>query len=71
VQRERSQHLSAKAIQMLKARLYELELQKREAERLEAETSKTDIGWGHQIRSYVLVSINRPYPVIENQVLGK
>jgi len=56
---------------MLKARLYELELQKREAERLEAETSKTDIGWGHQIRSYVLVSINRPYPVIENQVLGK
>jgi peptide chain release factor 2 len=71
VQRERSQHLSAKAIQMLKARLYELELQKREAERLEAEASKTDIGWGHQIRSYVLVSINRPYPVIENQVLGK
>jgi peptide chain release factor 2 len=36
VQQERSQHLSAKAIQMLKARLYEIELQKREAERLEA-----------------------------------
>ena len=39
---------------MLKARLYEVELQKREAERLEAEANKTDIGWGHQIRSYVL-----------------
>jgi len=62
VQQERSQHLSAKAIQMLKARLYELELQKREAERLEAEASKTDIGWGHQIRSYVL----QPYQMVKD-----
>jgi protein subunit release factor B len=40
--------------QVLKARLYEVELQKREAERLALEANKTDIGWGHQIRSYVL-----------------
>jgi peptide chain release factor 2 len=61
VQQERSQHQNrVKAIQMLKARLYELELQKREAERLEAEASKTDIGWGRQIRSYVL----QPYQMV-------
>jgi len=66
VQQERSQHLSAKAIQMLKARLYELELQKREAERLEAEASKTDIGWGHQIRSYVL----QPYRMVKDLRTG-
>jgi peptide chain release factor 1 len=55
VQQERSQHQNrAKAMQMLKARLYEVELQKREAERLALEANKTDIGWGHQIRSYVL-----------------
>ena len=63
VQQERSQHQNrAKAIQMLKARLYEVELQKREAERLEAEASKTDIGWGHQIRSYVL----QPYQMVKD-----
>ena len=39
---------------MLKSRLYELELRKRKASRSKLEDSKTDIGWGHQIRSYVL-----------------
>ena len=39
---------------MLKARLYELELRKRQEEQQVLEDSKTDIGWGHQIRSYVL-----------------
>jgi peptide chain release factor 2 len=39
---------------MLKARLYEVELRKREAEKQAMEESKTDIAWGHQIRSYVL-----------------
>ena len=38
---------------MLKAKLYELELRKKEAEKQKLEDSKTDIGWGHQIRSYV------------------
>ena len=67
VQQERSQHQNrAKAIQMLKARLYEVELQKREAERLEAEANKTDIGWGHQIRSYVL----QPYQMVKDLRTG-
>ncbi len=39
---------------MLRARLFELELRKRQAEQDKVEASKTDIGWGHQIRSYVL-----------------
>ena len=39
---------------MLKARLYELEMRKRNEEKQALEDSKTDIGWGHQIRSYVL-----------------
>jgi peptide chain release factor 2 len=39
---------------MLKSKLYELELRKRMAEQAKLEDSKTDIGWGHQIRSYVL-----------------
>ncbi|MGZ5823965.1 MAG: peptide chain release factor-like protein, partial [Hyphomicrobium sp.] len=51
-----------KAIAMLKARLYEVELQKREAERAETEANKTDIGWGHQIRSYVL----QPYQMVKD-----
>jgi peptide chain release factor 2 len=44
----------AEAMAMLKSRLYELELRKRQAEQNKLEESKTDIGWGHQIRSYVL-----------------
>jgi len=54
-QSDRSQHRNrAEAMSMLKAKLYELELRKRLAEREKLEESKTDIGWGHQIRSYVL-----------------
>lgn len=54
-QSDRSQHRNrAEAMRMLKARLYELELQARERERQKLEASKTDIEWGHQIRSYVL-----------------
>ena len=54
-QNDRSQHRNrAQAMAMLKARLYELELQKRRAEQEAQEAQKTDIGWGHQIRSYVL-----------------
>jgi len=54
-QTDRSQHRNrAEAMSMLKAKLYELELRKRQAEQQKLEDSKTDIGWGHQIRSYVL-----------------
>jgi peptide chain release factor 2 len=54
-QNDRSQHRNrAEAMAMLKAKLYEVELRKREAEKQAMEESKTDIGWGHQIRSYVL-----------------
>ena len=54
-QSDRSQHRNrAEAMSMLKAKLYELELRKRQAERDKLAESKTDIGWGHQIRSYVL-----------------
>ena len=54
-QNDRSQHRNrAEAMAMLKSRLYELELRKRQAERDKLEDAKTDIGWGHQIRSYVL-----------------
>ena len=54
-QTDRSQHRNrAEAMTMLKAKLYELELRKRQAEQQKLEDSKTDIGWGHQIRSYVL-----------------
>jgi len=54
-QSDRSQHRNrAEAMAMLKAKLYELALRKRMAEREKLESSKTDIGWGHQIRSYVL-----------------
>ena len=62
-QQERSQHKNrATAMGMLKARLYERELQKREAERMVQEANKTDIGWGHQIRSYVL----QPYRMVKD-----
>ena len=54
-QNDRSQHRNrAEAMTMLKSRLYEAELRKREEEKQAREDSKTDIGWGHQIRSYVL-----------------
>ncbi len=54
-QNERSQHANRDtAMKMLRAKLYELELQKRNAASQELEDSKSDIGWGHQIRSYVL-----------------
>ena len=54
-QNDRSQHKNrSEAMSMLKARLYELELRKRNEEKQAMEDSKTDIGWGHQIRSYVL-----------------
>ncbi len=54
-QNDRSQHRNrAEAMTMLKSRLYEFELRKRQEEQQKLEDSKTDIGWGHQIRSYVL-----------------
>jgi peptide chain release factor 2 len=54
-QNDRSQHRNrAEAMAMLKSRLYELELRKRREEKQALEDAKTDIGWGHQIRSYVL-----------------
>lgn len=54
-QNDRSQHKNkAEAMSMLKARLYEMELRKRQSEQQALEDSKSDIGWGHQIRSYVL-----------------
>ncbi len=62
-QTDRSQHRNrATAMEMLRARLYEAELQKREAEASAAEAAKTDIGWGHQIRSYVLA----PYQLVKD-----
>jgi peptide chain release factor 2 len=63
-QQERSQHKNReKAMKMLRARLYELELKKREAVADAVEAQKTDIGWGHQIRSYVL----QPYQMVKDQ----
>ena len=60
---DRSQHRNrAIAMEMLKARLYELELRKREAVADAVEAGKTDIGWGHQIRSYVL----QPYQMVKD-----
>ncbi len=54
-QNDRSQHRNrAEAMAMLKSRLYETEMRKRQAEQQKLEDAKTDIGWGHQIRSYVL-----------------
>jgi peptide chain release factor 2 len=66
-QQERSQHKNrATAMKMLKARLYELEIQKRESEKAEQEAQKSDIGWGHQIRSYVL----QPYQMVKDLRTG-
>ncbi len=63
----RSQHQNrAKAWEMLRARLYEEELKKREEAANATEASKTDIGWGHQIRSYVL----QPYQLVKDLRTG-
>jgi len=66
-QNDRSQHKNrAQAWDMLRARLYEHELQKREAAAQAEADSKTDIGWGHQIRSYVL----QPYQMVKDLRTG-
>lgn len=66
-QNQRSQHQNrAQAMEMLKAKLYEEELRKREDEQAAAHGEKTDIGWGHQIRSYVL----HPYQMIKDLRTG-
>jgi len=60
-QNERSQFQNkATAMKMLRAALYQLELEKREAERMKVESTKTDIAWGNQIRSYVF----QPYTMV-------
>ncbi len=62
-QQERSQHKNRdKAMQMLRSRMYEVELQKRADNKLAAHGEKSDIGWGHQIRSYVL----QPYQMVKD-----
>ena len=66
-QNQRSQHKNkAEAMNQLRARLYEAELQRREAEANVASAGKTDIGWGHQIRSYVL----QPYQMVKDLRTG-
>ena len=66
-QNQRSQHKNkAEAMKQLKARLYEEELRKREAEANAVNATKTDIGWGHQIRSYVL----QPYQLVKDLRTG-
>ncbi|MCJ2062874.1 peptide chain release factor 2 [Methylobacterium sp. J-088] len=66
-QQERSQHKNrATAWNMLRARLYEAELKKREEKASAEAASKTDIGWGHQIRSYVL----QPYQLVKDLRTG-
>ena len=66
-QTDRSQHRNrATAMGMLKARMYEAELQRREAITAAQESAKTDIGWGHQIRSYVLA----PYQLVKDLRTG-
>ena len=62
-QNERSQHKNKETcMNMLKARLYEYEIKKKEKEEKNIEDSKSDIGWGHQIRSYVL----HPYRMVKD-----
>jgi peptide chain release factor 2 len=66
-QNDRSQHRNrAQAWQMLRARLYEMELKKREAKAAAEQAARTDIGWGHQIRSYVL----QPYQMVKDLRTG-
>jgi peptide chain release factor 2 len=68
VQQERSQHKNrAQAWKMLRARLYEMELKKREEAAQADFEAKTDIGWGHQIRSYVL----QPYQMVKDLRTGQ
>src|SRR5882724_3633783 len=63
----RSQHKNkAQAWDMLRARLYEIELKKREEQAAADQAAKTDIGWGHQIRSYVL----QPYQMVKDLRTG-
>src|SRR5262249_19112974 len=63
----RSQHKNrAQAWDMLRARLYEIELKKREEKAAAEQAAKTDIGWGHQIRSYVL----QPYQMVKDLRTG-
>ena len=62
-QNERSQHKNKETcMKMLKARLYDFEMKKKEEESKNLESSKTDIGWGHQIRSYIL----HPYRLVKD-----
>ena len=62
-QNERSQHKNKETcFKMLRARLYEYEMQKKEKENQKELDNKTDIGWGHQIRSYVL----QPYQLVKD-----
>ena len=62
-QNERSQHKNKETcMKMLKARLYDFEMKKKEKEAKSLESSKTDIGWGHQIRSYIL----HPYRLVKD-----
>ena len=62
-QNHRSQHQNkSEAFKMLKAKLYELELEKKSTEKARTEENKTEIGWGHQIRSYVL----QPYQLVKD-----
>ncbi|RTL97907.1 peptide chain release factor 2 [Ancylobacter rudongensis] len=66
-QGDRSQHKNrATAWEMLRAKLYEMELKKREAQAAADQAAKTDIGWGHQIRSYVL----QPYQLVKDLRTG-
>src|SRR3954463_16623756 len=66
-QNDRSQHRNrAQAWQMLRARIYEMELKMREAQAAAEQAAKTDIGWGHQIRSYVL----QPYQMVKDLRTG-
>ncbi len=66
-QQERSQHKNrAKAMEMLRAKLYEMQLKQKEAAVADIEAQKSEIGWGHQIRSYVL----QPYQMVKDARTG-
>jgi peptide chain release factor 2 len=79
-QSERSQHQNRdKAWKQLRAKLYEMELQKRRSDAQDLEDSKSDIGWGQQIRSYVLdqnrvkdlrtnIEVNNPEAVLDGDI---